>query len=130
LSVAATLAPAPPAIVLLAHGSRDALWKTPVERVAAIIGQLDPRALVRCAYLELTQPDLSGALSELQGAGARSVSVLPMFFGLGKHLREDLPALAARLRELHPELHITVAAPVFEDEAILELIARRALALP
>jgi sirohydrochlorin cobaltochelatase len=130
LSVTTTLAPAPPAIVLLAHGSRDALWKTPVERVAAIIRQLEPQALVRCAYLELTQPDLARVLSKLQADGARSVNVLPMFFGVGKHLREDLPLLAARLRERHPAMDITVAPPIFEDGAILELIARRALGLP
>ncbi len=67
---------------------------------------------------------------ELQAAGACSVRVLPLFFGVGKHLREDLPVLAARLRERHPELHITVAPPIGEDEPVLELIARRAMAIP
>ncbi|HEY1228513.1 MAG TPA: CbiX/SirB N-terminal domain-containing protein, partial [Ramlibacter sp.] len=46
-------------IVLVAHGSRDARWREPVEAVAARVGQLDPATLVRCAYLEPATPDLA-----------------------------------------------------------------------
>ena len=53
------------AIILLAHGSRDPLWRRPIEAVAARIQTDQPRLLVRCAYLELCAPDLAGAVAEL-----------------------------------------------------------------
>lgn len=126
----ATGRPVRQGIVLFAHGSRDPLWKAPVERVAARISQIDPSALVRCAYLEMQAPDLDHAVQELLDAGARSVRIAPMFFGVGKHLRDDLPGMAARLRQRHPSLDLRIEPPIGEDPVLLDLIARRALERP
>ena len=41
------------AIILFAHGSRDPLWRLPIESVATEIRRRHPAALVSCAYLEL-----------------------------------------------------------------------------
>ena len=46
------------AIILFAHGSRDPLWHRPIQAVAQRIAKRDAQVLVRCAYLELTAPDL------------------------------------------------------------------------
>lgn len=114
-------------IVLLAHGSRDPLWSEPVQRVAQLLRSGQPGMRVACAYLELATPDLDTAVVELKAAGARAIHVLPLFLGVGKHLREDLPKLAARLRQAHPGLPISVGRPVGEDPRLLELIAGMAL---
>jgi sirohydrochlorin cobaltochelatase len=50
---------------------------------------------VRCAYLELTAPDLP-AVARLMAAGATGHAWCRMFLGTGKHAREDLPALVAQ----------------------------------
>ena len=57
------------AIVLFGHGSRDPLWHQPIQSVAARIAELSPHTLVRCAYLELTEPDLPSAAADLIAAG-------------------------------------------------------------
>ena len=87
-------------VIVFAHGSRDPLWRRPVESVAQQIAQRDPAAAVRCAYLELCEPDLPSAAAELVAQGATDVRVLPLFFGMGKHAREDLPLLMEQLRQL------------------------------
>jgi sirohydrochlorin cobaltochelatase len=119
--------PAGRGIVLFAHGSGDPHWRLPVERVARRIAALDPKVRVACAYLELMQPDLPGAVLELKSQGVRAIRVVPLFFGVGKHLRHDLPALAQRLRQMHPELELSVAPSLGEDDEVLELVARGAL---
>ena len=81
------------AVILFAHGSRDPLWKRPVEAVAGRLRILRPDARVVCAYLELDAPDLAAATDELVQGGARHITVLPMFLGIGRHAREDLPLL-------------------------------------
>jgi sirohydrochlorin cobaltochelatase len=114
-------------IVLLAHGSRDVRWRAPVEAVARQVAGLDPAVQVRCAYLELSQPDLRTAMAELIAAGANAVRVVPLFLGMGKHLREDLPRLLEELRALHPQVRVELARPVGEEPEVLDLLARLAL---
>ncbi len=115
------------AILLFAHGSRDPLWHRPIQAVAARIAQRAPNIAVRCAYLELTEPSLAQAANEVVAQGATSLSVLPLFLGVGKHAREDLPVLMQALRQAHPELQIDCQPAVGEQDALLDLLAEIAL---
>ena len=114
-------------IVLFAHGSRDERWRAPVEAVARRVAELDPQARVSCAYLELVQPDLRDAAEALIREGARTIRVLPLFLGMGRHVREDLPRLLDELRARHPAVGFTLAGAVGEAPEVIELLARKAL---
>jgi sirohydrochlorin cobaltochelatase len=114
-------------IILFGHGSRDPLWRRPIEAVAARLGAQRPALLVRCAYLELDKPDLPTAAAQLARDGAREVTVVPMFLGTGKHAREDLPALVETLRNTYPAIRFSLQLPVGEDDRVLDLIAKIAL---
>jgi sirohydrochlorin cobaltochelatase len=74
-------------------------WRAPVEAVAREVARADAGVLVACAYLELSEPDLPTAAARLVAEGASHIRVLPLFFGMGKHAREDLPAVAAALAQ-------------------------------
>ncbi len=115
------------AILLFAHGSRDPLWHRPIQAVAARIAQRAPDIAVRCAYLELTEPSLAQAATEVVQQGATSLSVLPLFLGVGKHAREDLPELMQALRQAHPQVQIDCQPAVGEHDALLNLLADIAL---
>ena len=115
------------AIVLFGHGSRDPLWRLPMETVATRLRALQPQTPVRCAYLELETPSLATAVAELVAAGTRSVTIVPMFLGTGRHAREDLPVLVDALRGAHPDVAFVLQKPVGEDGRVVELIARIAL---
>jgi sirohydrochlorin cobaltochelatase len=120
----------PRGIVLFAHGSRDPLWRRPVEAVAERIRALDPDVTVTCAYLELTEPDLPTAAAALVHAGAVAVTVVPMFLGVGKHAREDLPILLDGLRKRYPDVAFLQAPAVGEDPRLLDQLAHIALHPP
>ena len=115
------------AIVLFAHGSRDPLWCRPIEAVAARMRQLDPTVPVACAYLESMHPDLSAAAAGLIAAGASDVSVVPMFLGVGRHAREDLPALVSALALVHPRVRFDLRQAMGEDPRVVDLMAEIAL---
>lgn len=115
------------AIVLFAHGSRDPLWHRPIQAVAARIQARAPQTQVRCAYLELTTPDLPQCVTELLQQGCTSLRILPMFLGVGKHAREDLPVLVQQLRQSHPALNLEVLPSVGEHPALIELMSSLAL---
>jgi len=112
------------AIVLFGHGSRDALWRLPMEAVAARLRATQPDTPVRCAYLELQAPDLLSAAGELIEAGATQVTIVPMFLGTGRHAREDLPLLVGGLRAAHPGVAFVLQQAIGEDARVVELIAR------
>jgi sirohydrochlorin cobaltochelatase len=114
-------------VIVFAHGSRDPLWRAPVEAVAEQIRHADPQAKVACAYLELCEPDLQTAASTLLADGATKVRVLPLFFGMGKHAREDLPVLMAELAKSHPQIDFEQLATAGEDPRLTALLACIAL---
>ncbi len=114
-------------IIVLAHGSRDPLWRQPVEAVARRIAQGAPDTGVSCAYLELCAPDLATATQGLVSGGATRVRVLPLFFGMGRHAREDLPRLMASLQRAHPQVHFEQLPPAGEDPRLTALLASIAL---
>ena len=115
------------AIVLFGHGSRDPLWHKPIQSVAARIAEVSPQTLVRCAYLELTEPDLPTAAAELVGTGVRHITVVPMFLGVGRHAREDLPKLIDDLAGAHPQLTVDCQPAVGEQQVLIDLLAKMAL---
>ena len=115
-------------IVLFGHGSRDPLWRQPIDAVAARIRMLDPQAQVSCAFLELTEPDLPTVLDEMVAAGATQVTIVPMFLGLGRHAREDLPRLTAELPQRYPGVSFSILAAVGDDPRVTQLLAEIALA--
>ena len=115
------------AIILFAHGSRDPLWHKPIQAVAERIRQREPSVAVACAYLELTQPDLPQAAQTLVAQGAQSLCIVPLFLGVGKHAREDLPVLVQALRQAHPNMAIHCQPAVGEQETLIDLLAEIAL---
>ena len=111
------------AVILFGHGSRDPLWRRPMEAVAARLLASHPGWGVVCAYLELQQPDLAAAAAQLVSSGATAVTIVPMFLGAGKHVREDLPTLVDTLRARYQAVRFRLQAPVGEDPRVLDLLA-------
>jgi sirohydrochlorin cobaltochelatase len=114
-------------IILFAHGSRDPLWRKPIEAVAANIHVRQPDTAVRCAYLELCAPSLLEAATELIASGARQIRVFPIFFGVGKHAREDLPLLIEQIRLAHPGVSVELLQAAGEYPQLTALMAEIAL---
>ena len=116
------------AVILFAHGSRDPLWHLPMQAVQERVARMQPQTPVTCAYLELSQPDLPTAVSGLLTQGATHIRVVPMFLGVGKHVRHDLPEMMAELREQHPKVVFECQPAVGEHLDLLDLLARIAVA--
>lgn len=115
------------AIVLFAHGSRDSLWRLPIEAVAAQLTARAPDVLTRCAYLELCAPSLAEAALELNQAGVQKLKIFPLFLGVGKHAREDLPELIQELRDTHPDIVVELLPTAGEFPSLISLLADIAL---
>lgn len=114
-------------IILFGHGSRDPLWRQPIEAVAARLAATQPGLPVRCAYLELDTPDLPTAAADLVAGGVRRITILPLFLGTGRHAREDLPQLLGQLQAAHPQVQFTLRPSAGEDPRVIDLLAKIAV---
>ena len=111
------------AIVLFGHGARDARWREPFDRLHAKLSALLPDCAVRLAFLELMAPSLAEAIDEVAGAGVKAITVVPVFFGQGGHLRRDFPVLIEECRAKYPDVEIRAATAVGEVDGVLDAIA-------
>ncbi|WMY07414.1 sirohydrochlorin chelatase [Paraburkholderia phenoliruptrix] len=113
-------------LILFGHGARDVRWREPFERLAtklrAARGSAGDDGHVRLAFLELMEPDLPTAVSQLAADGCDVITVVPVFFGQGGHIRKDLPDLIERCRQTLPAVEIRCAGAVGEDEAVLDAV--------
>ena len=118
-------------MVLFAHGARDVRWREPFERLAGKVraarGSDAEAGPVLLAFLELMEPDLPTAVGSLVAGGCSVVTVVPVFFGQGGHVRRDLPEVIERCRGMYPSVRIQCAGAVGEDEAVLEAVAEYCL---
>ncbi|WP_181798830.1 CbiX/SirB N-terminal domain-containing protein, partial [Streptomyces sp. WELS2] len=93
--------PAPPALVLVAHGSRDPRALGTVRALRERVRALRPGLPVHLGHIELNEPLLPDTLAAL--GGTRAVLV-PLLLARGHHVKQDIPELAAAA-----PVHATVA---------------------
>jgi sirohydrochlorin cobaltochelatase len=116
-------------LVLLAHGARDPAWATPFEAVVARVRAKAPEAIVRLAFLELMTPRLADVGAELAGLGCIRVDVVPVFLGMGGHVRRDVPAQLEQLRESHAGIAWTLHGALGETPHVIAALADAAIDL-
>lgn len=103
-----------PAIVLLAHGSKNAAWREPFDQFIADL-QTDPDLpLIRLAFIEHCEPLLEDVLEVLFTQKCQTIHIQPLLISGGFHLEVDIPNRLERWRESHPEIDISL------DKALLE----------
>ena len=112
------------AVILFAHGARNADWARPFQQLVAELGERLPGERIVLAFLELMRPSLPDCASALYADGVRMLRVVPVFLGAGGHLREDLPRLVAELKGRYKDLQITVEPPIGEQPAVISAIAK------
>jgi len=110
------------AIILFGHGARDSRWREPFDRLAALWQEQHPDTPVELAFLEMMQPSLEEAVTALSAKGATELTVVPVFFGQGGHLRNDFPVLLEECRGKFPNIRLSATPAVGEDLAVLQAI--------
>ncbi|EST24197.1 sirohydrochlorin chelatase [Streptomyces roseochromogenus] len=84
--------PARPALVLVAHGSRDPRALQTVRTLRDRIGELRPGLPVHLGHIELNAPLLPDTLAAL---GDTPAVLVPLLLSRGYHVKQDIPAMAA-----------------------------------
>ena len=103
-----------PALVAVAHGSRNPAAADVVRKLARQVGRFAPGLDVRVAFLGHTQPSLP---AQLDAAGSGTV-IVPLLLSSGYHLSADITD-AASLSGAR------VAAPLGPDQLLLTALTAR-----
>lgn len=110
------------ALILFGHGARDSRWREPFDRLAKLWREQHSNTPVELAFLEMMQPTLEDSVSSLSAQGATQITVVPVFFGQGGHLRNDFPELLQDCQKKFPEISLSATLAVGEDLAVLQAI--------
>src|SRR5688572_9219077 len=111
------------ALVLFAHGARDAQWAEPFHALRKAVLAKRPDLSVELAFLEIMEPALGDCIARLAGAGHRRIVIAPLFLAQGGHLKKDLPRLLKDLGAKHPAVDISLLPPIGEVTELLNAIA-------
>ncbi|MFE9449512.1 sirohydrochlorin chelatase [Streptomyces sp. NPDC006739] len=84
--------PGPPALVLVAHGSRDPRALDTVRALMDRVRLLRPALPVHLGHIELNEPLLPDTLATLGDAPA---VLVPLLLARGYHVKQDIPEMAA-----------------------------------
>lgn len=102
------------AIILFAHGARDARWALPLQQLQRALALARPQTSVQIAFLDLQEPNLAEALAALAAAGCRRIDVAPIFWSQGGHMVQDLPQIVQKFAAREPGIDIRVL-PVLSE---------------
>ena len=117
-------------LIVYVHGARDARWAEPFDRLRTKIVQRAPTLHVTVAFLEHARPNLTQAVREMAAEGIDHIRIVPMFFGRGGHLREDMPRQLDEARAAAPAVRFEVTEAAGENEAVLDALAQFAVDTP
>src|SRR4051812_36010735 len=113
------------AVVVVGHGSRDAIANAQVEALVDAYRRRRPELDVSHGYVELATPLLAPAIAAARERASRVV-LLPLFFFGAGHVKSDLPLAAFAARAAHPEVELMVAGPLGVHPLLCEALFERA----
>ena len=99
----------PPALVAVAHGSRDPRSAATVAALVEEVRRQRPELDVRLSFLDLSTPRLPDVLAAVAADGHSEAVVVPLLLGNAFHAEVDLPGAVARAARRHPRLRLTVS---------------------
>jgi sirohydrochlorin cobaltochelatase len=111
------------AIILFAHGARDARWSDTLSDLSRRVQLRAPEAFVGVAFLEFQPPTLDSVLSKAVERGCCNIDVVPVFWASGGHVANDLPSMLADFRRQHPKIELRLLPVLSELPGLLDFVA-------
>ncbi|HYA65354.1 MAG TPA: CbiX/SirB N-terminal domain-containing protein [Burkholderiaceae bacterium] len=116
------------AIILFAHGAKDARWALPLQQLQRALALARPQLLVQIAFLELQEPSLAQSLATVAAAGCRRIDVAPIFWSQGGHMARELPQMVQEFAAREPGVIIRVLPVLSELPGMEQFLAQVILA--
>jgi len=116
---------AAPALIALAHGSRDPRSAQTVTALVDEVKALRPDLRIEKAFLDLSKPSFTTVVDKLVRAGFDEIVVVPLLLTEAFHAKVDVPAAVAEAGARHENLKIRASAIVGLETRFLEVLDLR-----
>jgi sirohydrochlorin ferrochelatase len=114
-----------PALVALAHGSRDPRSAATITALVDEVRRMRPDLRIEPAFLELARPDFTKVVDKLVRAGVEEIVVVPLLLSNAYHATVDVPRAVAEATERHPGLRVRATSVLGLEPAFLEVLDHR-----
>ncbi len=114
-----------PALVALAHGSRDPRSAQTVQALTDEVRRLRPDLRIEAAFLELARPTFAAVVDRLAAEGYDEIVVVPLLLSEAYHAKVDVPSVVAGATAQHEGLRIRVTAVLGLENDVLVVLDRR-----
>lgn len=98
-----------PALVAVAHGSRDGRSAATMAALARAVREHAPGLDVRLSFLDFNAPRLPDVLAAVAADGHSQAVVVPLLLGAAYHAKVDVPAAVDAAVHRHPRLRIVTS---------------------
>ncbi len=114
-----------PALIALAHGSRDPRSAETVQTLVGQVRELRPDLRIETAFLELCRPRFGTVVDKLVRAGFEEIVVVPLLLTEAFHAKVDVPTVIAEATARHPGLQIRATKVLGLETEFLEVLDAR-----
>ncbi|KAA6213267.1 sirohydrochlorin chelatase [Streptomyces albofaciens JCM 4342] len=114
-----------PALLVVAHGSRDPRHAATVTALCARARSLRPGLRVEVAFLDFNAPSVPRALERLAADGVREVVALPLLLTRAFHAKTDIPAVLREAGARLPGLTVRQAGVLGPSPLLTAALERR-----
>jgi sirohydrochlorin ferrochelatase len=116
---------AAPALIALAHGSRDPRSAATITALVDEVRAMRPDLRVAEAFLELASPGFHQVVDTLVREGHDEIVVVPLLLTEAYHAKVDVPSVVAEASERHPSVKIRATEVLGHEARFLEIIDQR-----
>ena len=113
---------AAPALVALAHGSRDPRSAATIKALVDEVRAMRPDLRVESAFLELSKPSFTTVVDRLVKAGFDEIVVVPLLLTDAYHAKVDVPSAVAEAQTRHPGLQVRATSILGLEPQFLEVL--------
>ncbi len=114
-----------PALVVLAHGSRDPRSAATITALTEIVACMRPDLRVAPAFLDLSEPSLDQVVDRLVAEGHSEIVVVPLLLTQAYHAKVDVPQAAAAAEARHAGVHVQVTDVLGIEQAFFQILDER-----
>lgn len=117
------------AVIIIAHGSRLQQTADEMDELVAKLQKSMTAALVMPAFMELQKPDLNTSLKKVVDEGIKTISIVPLFFFTGRHMRDDIPAQVEEAKSLYPDCKISMTPCIGHTDEFIDALKKSVISL-
>ena len=112
--------------ILLAHGSKDPMWRKSFEDLLEKSRKSSPKKIFCLCYLELCRPSLSETVKDLVDSYYKisTINIHPIFLSAGVHFNEDIQKIVSDLKAIYPHLKFKVNDVVGNNSSVSNAILK------